>query len=283
MASVVMAILQVKPPLSIQAIRGFFKRKIEKGDGMPGDFTIGIIAVIIFLIILLLFQRRFKKITINEYEKGVKIHKGKMEVVGPGTYRYYAPSTHWEVFDMRQSFMQINGQELLSADQVSVKISLAVNYKITDPEDIMSNYEDYRGYLYTTIQLKLREVVSTIELDEILADRKNITARVKELLAGDKSLIGFSINAVELKDMMLSGEIKKAYAEVIKAKKEALVSLEKARGEMATLRSLANAAQMMKKNPELFKLRMIQMMESSTGNTFVIDTNQRIQEVTEEK
>jgi hypothetical protein len=78
---------------------------------------------------------------------------------------------------------------------------------------------------------------------------------------------------------MLSGEMKKVYAEAIKVKKEALISLEKARGEMATLRSLTNAAKMMEKNPELVKLRLIQTIEVSKGNTFIIDTNPQVKEV----
>jgi hypothetical protein len=77
---------------------------------------------------------------------------------------------------------------------------------------------------------------------------------------------------------MLSGEMKKVYAEAIKVKKETLISLEKARGGMATLRSLANAAKMMEKNPELVKLRLIQTIEVSKGNTFIIDTNPQVKE-----
>ena len=86
-----------------------------------------------------------------------------------------------------------------------------------------------------------------------------------------------------MKDIMLSSDMKKTFIEVIKAKKEALASLEKARGEMATLRSLANAAKMMEKNPELVKLRLIQTMDSSQGNTFIIDTNHQVKEASGEK
>jgi hypothetical protein len=79
---------------------------------------------------------------------------------------------------------------------------------------------------------------------------------------------------VRLKNLLVTviSDMKKTFVEVIKAKKEALASLEKARGEMATSRSLANAAKMMEKNPELVKLRLIQTIDSSQGNTFIIDT-----------
>ncbi|MED4228732.1 hypothetical protein [Neobacillus cucumis] len=77
--------------------------------------------------------------------------------------------------------------------------------------------------------------------------------------------------------------MKKVFTDAIKVRKEALNSLEKARGEMATLRSLANAAKMMEKNPELVKLRLIQTIESSQGNTFILDTNYQVKEVSGEK
>ena len=184
---------------------------------------------------------------------------------------------------MRPTILLINGQELLSADNVSVKISLAVKYQILDPKTVVMNYENFHEYLYTTVQLKIREVVSSIELDEILSNRKMINDKLRELIVEDLSLTGFTIMSVDIKDVMLSAELKRVFSEAIKAKKEALASLEKARGEMATLRSLANAAKMLEKNPDLFKLRLIQTIESSNGNTFVIDTNQQVKEANGDK
>jgi regulator of protease activity HflC (stomatin/prohibitin superfamily) len=247
-----------------------------------------IITIILVFIILILgriiVKRLISSVTIFDYEKGVRFHKGKFQdIVGAGKYTYLNSLTRLEVFDMRPSIIKINGQELLSADNVSVKISLAVKYEITDPQAIISRYENYHEYLYLSIQLKIREVISSIEMDEILINRKSINDRVKDLLFADDSLSGFLIHSVELKDIMLSADMKKVFAETVKVKKEALISLEKARGEMATLRSLANAAKMLEKNPDLMKLRLIQTMESSQGNTFIIDTIHHVREISEGK
>ncbi|RFU69987.1 slipin family protein [Bacillus sp. V59.32b] len=237
--------------------------------------------VIFWIVIVLLsiagiwsiVTKLFRSVTIFAFEKGVRFHNGTFkDVVGPGRYTYFTSRTRLEVFDMRPTVLQINGQELLSADHVGVKISLAVTYKVTDPQTLLSEYKDYDEYLYTTIQFKLREAISSLEMDEILNKRQSINDKVKELLINDTSLSGLSIRSVDLKDMMLSADLKKAFAEVIKAKKEALASLEKARGETATLRSLANAAKLIENNPELARLRLIQTIENSQGNTFVIDT-----------
>ena len=237
-------------------------------------FDIMIIALIIFSIFLLfiLTKRLIKTITIFQYERGIKFHKGKFkEVVGPGKYTYFTSTTHLEIFDMRPAILQLNGQELLTADNVSVKISLAVKYQILDPQALISEYQNFHDYLYMSVQFKLREVISLIEMDELLKSRQKINNDVRNLLLEDKSFIGFSIHSVDLKDIMFSAELKKVYSEVLKAKKEALSLLEKARGETATLRSLANTAKMLENNPELAQLRLIQTIEASQGNTFIID------------
>lgn len=241
--------------------------------------------VILFLFILsgfVIYSKFFTTRTIYEYERGVKFRKGKFsEFVEPGKYTYFNSVTRIDVFDLRPTILQMNGQEVLAADHVSVKINAAINYQIIDPKSLISQYENYSEYLYTTIQLKLREVISSMNLDDVLTNRKGISERVKDLVVDETTLAGLVVHSVAIKDIMLPAEMKKVFAEVIKAKQEARASLEKARGEMATLRSLANAAKMMEKNPELLKLRIIQTMDSSEGNTFIIDTNQQTKGGTE--
>ncbi|MFX3623608.1 MAG: slipin family protein [Ectobacillus sp.] len=222
-----------------------------------------------------IWNKLFSTYTIHEYERGVKFHKGKFSgLVGPGKYTYLNSAVRLEVFDMRSTILLLNGQELLSADNISVKVSLAVRYQIVDPQTLLSHHENFHNYLYMAAQLKIREVVSSLQIDEVLSNRKLINNRFRELMLEDGSLAGLVIQSADVKDIMVSAELKKVFAEALKAKKEALASLEKARGEIATLRSLANAAKMMEKNPELMKLRFIHVMESSQGNTFVVDTNQ---------
>ncbi|MBM7691556.1 regulator of protease activity HflC (stomatin/prohibitin superfamily) [Peribacillus deserti] len=212
--------------------------------------------------------------TIYEYERGIRFHKGKSshELIGPGRYTYFTAVTRMEVFDLRPAILQLTGQEVLTRDNLSVKFSLVVTYQILDPKAVLSQYENFKEYLYLTAQLRLREVISAIELDELLQSRQLINDRVKEILKDDQTLSAFSIISVDVKDIMLSAELKKIYSEAVKVKKETNAALEKARGEMAVLRSLANSAKLLEKNPELGRLRLIQTIESSQGNTFVINT-----------
>ncbi|CEG27108.1 slipin family protein [Bacillus sp. B-jedd] len=243
---------------------------------MLGNIMPIVILVLLALSAYIILSKMVTTLMVYEYERGVKFRKGKFsEVVGPGKYTYLNSVTRIDVFDLRPSIIQVNGQEVLTGDHVSVKISLTAQYQIIDPKELISRYENYSEHLYTTIQLKLREVISSMELDQVLANRQEINERVKDLVVDETTLAGLVVHSVELKDIMLPSDLKKAFAEALKAKKEAQASLEKARGEMATIRSLANAAKMMEKNPELLQLRLIQTMDSSQGNTFIIDTNQQ--------
>jgi regulator of protease activity HflC (stomatin/prohibitin superfamily) len=232
--------------------------------------VIGFVFIVVFAI-LSIIKKFFASVTVYEYERGVKFKYGAFqEIVGPGKHKYSPASTEITVFDMRPTIMQLNGQELLTADQLSVKISVAVNYQITDPQILISEYEDYEEHVYMNVQLKLRDVVSSLELDDLLSKRNEVNDSLQQLLI-DNTFAGLTILSVDIKDIMLSAELKKAFLEVIKAKKEAQSSLERARGEAATLRSLANTAKMLENNPELAKLRLMNTIENSKGNTFVVD------------
>ncbi|MGD6962324.1 slipin family protein [Fictibacillus phosphorivorans] len=232
--------------------------------------VIGFVFIVVFAI-LSIIKKFFASVTVYEYERGVKFKYGAFqELVGPGKHKYSPASTEIMVFDMRPTIMQLNGQELLTADQLSVKISVAVNYQITDPQILISEYEDYEEHVYMNVQLKLRDVVTSLELDDLLSKRNEVNESLQQLLV-DNAFAGLTILSVDIKDIMLSAELKKAFLEVIKAKKEAQSLLERARGEAATLRSLANTAKILENNPELAKLRLMNTIENSKGNTFVVD------------
>lgn len=109
--------------------------------------------------------------------------------------------------------------------------------------------------------------MATMELDEALDNRNSIAQAISLALKPD-FMPGLKVLTVEIKDLMLPADLKKVYADVVKARKEGQAALERARGEAATLRNLANTARMMEKNPELLKLRLIQTMESTQGNTY---------------
>jgi regulator of protease activity HflC (stomatin/prohibitin superfamily) len=93
---------------------------------------------------------------------------------------------------------------------------------------------------------------------------------MRTLAEPEVTALGLKLISVNLKDIMVSGDLKRSFAQVVKARKEGQASLERARGETAALRSLANAARMVQDSPELMQLRMLQTISESSGNTFVV-------------
>ena len=230
---------------------------------------------IIFIFIVtcyLIIRSKFKRVTIYEYQRGLKYSKGKFEkLLEPGQYRIYVDTTTITPVDIRPAFISITGQEVLSSDGVTLKVSLGVNYEIADPDTAINKVQSYYGALYLELQLALREIIGNEKIDDLLENRKAIGEKLMELASGKAEKLGLKLNSVELKDIMFPGELKKIFTQVLKAKKEGLAALEKARGETGALRNLSNAAKMLENNPGLMQLRIIQALGESSGNTLVLN------------
>jgi regulator of protease activity HflC (stomatin/prohibitin superfamily) len=154
---------------------------------------------------------------------------------------------------------------------------MTVTYKAVNPEQAENSAESYYDMLYASAQLALRTAVSRKSIEEILDKRGEISREVQEEIAEEAESIGLKVQLAEIKDVMFSGELKRIMNEVIKAKKEGQAALEKARGESAALRNLANAAKMLEGNPGLLNLRVLQAIanaSNASGNTFVMGVSQ---------
>ena len=152
---------------------------------------------------------------------------------------------------------------------MTLKVSLAVEYEITDPELAVNKVESADQALYLTLQLALREIVGGTNIDEVLARRDEFGPRLLEPGAERAEEVGLRLLRVEVRDIMFPGELKRIFAQVVQAQKEGQAALEKVRSETAALRGLANAARMVEGNPSL-QLRLLQQLGSSTGNTVVL-------------
>ncbi|MEM9976063.1 MAG: slipin family protein [Cyanobacteria bacterium P01_D01_bin.2] len=212
------------------------------------------------------------RITVFEYERGLKYIKGRFkQVLGPGQYWLWAlGSTTIRKVDMRSQYLSVPGQAMLTADGVGIKVSLMAVYTISDPVLAINQVSDYRQGLYMTVQNSLRQVISTVTMDNLLGNSQ-INQQLLEASTRGAALLGLQLTDLSIKDLMLPGELKKLYAQIVQARQEGLAQLERARGETAALRSLANAARLTNKNPALLQLRLLQAIEQSTGNTFNLD------------
>lgn len=212
-----------------------------------------------------------RRITVMEYEKGLRYVRGRFSsVLEPGQYWYMPVFTIIQKVDIRPQFVSITGQEVLSSDGVTLKVSLAANFEVADPYTAVNKVSNYREALYLELQLALRESVGAADIDTVLSSRAELSSRLLEMTAGKAKDLGLRLVTVRLKDIMFPGSLKEIFAQVVNARKEGQAALEKARGESAALRNLANAARMLEGNPNLMQLRLVQALGETGGNTMVL-------------
>jgi regulator of protease activity HflC (stomatin/prohibitin superfamily) len=151
-----------------------------------------------------------------------------------------------------------------------VKLSLAVQQRITDPVLATHSIDNYYMATYAAVQVALRETVGVMTTDDVLKRRDEIGAEVLRRSREPAAAVGVELVSVDLRDLMLPPQSKKLFAEVVEARQHGLAALEKARGETAALRSLSNAARMVEASPSLLQLRLLQQLESTSGNTVLL-------------
>ena len=124
--------------------------------------------------------------------------------------------------------------------------------------------------MYLELQLGLRDAVAAGTVEEVFAARSKIGPAVLERTASSLARMGVELLSVEVRDLMVPGELKRLFAGVVAARKEGEASLERVRAETASLRGLANAGRMVEDNPGLLQLRLLQQVGGSTGNTVLL-------------
>jgi regulator of protease activity HflC (stomatin/prohibitin superfamily) len=233
---------------------------------------IGPLVLLALIVVVVLLVRVFVRVvTVHDYERGLRYRSGRFTgLVDPGSHVVIRPINEVRVIDGRPGFILVEGQEVLTADGVPLKVSLAARYVVGDPVAAITNDQDFLRALHVELQLGLRDALSAGSVDEILGSRAKIGPAVMERTASSLARIGIELLGVEVRDIMVPGELKRLFAGVVAARKEGEASLERVRAETAALRSLANAGRLIEDNPGLLQLRMLQQVGGSTGNTVVV-------------
>ncbi len=241
-------------------------RRIRKGSPMQYLAP----SVVLIAVLVLLVKYGLRRITVLEYEKGLMYSQGKFsKTLEPGQYWYTPFLTIVQKLDLRPRFVSITGQEVLSSDGVTLKISLAAHYEITDPVAATNKAQNFQDALYLELQIALRKIVGAADIDSVLKSRSEFSKKLMEMTETKARSLGLKLISVHVKDILFPGKLKEVFAQVVSARKEGLAILEKARGETAALRSLANAAKMIEANPHLIQLRLVQSLGQSSGNSLV--------------
>ena len=214
--------------------------------------------------------RRGRREAVNQWEKGLLFRNGALlRTLGPGAYRYWGSGYVLRRVDVRPWILQVPTQEVPTADGVTVKVTVAGRVRVVDPLAYVTANQDPASALYLAVQVALRELVAQATVEDLVAGRADAGGRLLEGVRGVDEL-GVAVEQLELKDIVLPADLKRAQAQVLIARAEGLAALERARGETAALRNLANAARMCAEQPALLQLRLLQQLATGPGHTVVI-------------
>jgi len=220
------------------------------------------------------FWSRFRHaFIVTEGAAGLLYHEGRLGGnLESGRHIRWGRNFRLVLIETRKTLLQVPGQEVLSADNVGVKLSVVLTLQIVDPAKSVQAADNYAAHIYSATQAAVRTAVSGVTMNALLSQRVAIGAQLRDLIVPQAESVGVQVHAVEVRDVMLPGELRKAFSEVLKAKQEGQAALERARGESAALRNLANAARLIESQPALATLRFLQMLEASdAGRTVVMN------------
>jgi regulator of protease activity HflC (stomatin/prohibitin superfamily) len=211
---------------------------------------------------------------VHEGFTGLLFHEGKLtDTLPAGRHIRWGRNYRLASVDTRRTLLQVPGQEVLSADNLGIKLSLALTVQIADATRSALATDSYVAHIYSATQTAVRAVVAGLTLEALLTQRVAIGAQVRELVAPQAQFVGVEIHTLEVRDVMLPGELRKAYNDVITARQQGQAALERARGESAALRNLANAARLIAGQPALATLRFLQTLESSKATQTLVMNN----------
>jgi regulator of protease activity HflC (stomatin/prohibitin superfamily) len=220
----------------------------------------GIGAPITFLIIILAAIISGVKV-LKEYERGVVFRLGRMVGArGPGLV-YIIPGIEKMVkMDLRTVTMDIPPQDVITRDNVSVKVNAVLYFRVLDPNLAVREVENYLFATSQLAQVTLRSVCGQGELDELLAEREKINTRIQDILDKQTDPWGIKVVLVELKHIDLPQEMQRAMAKQAEAERERRAKVIHADGEFQASQKLLDAAEVMSKQPMALQLRFLQSL-----------------------
>ncbi|MGA9761613.1 MAG: slipin family protein [Gaiellaceae bacterium] len=227
-------------------------------------------ALVLWFVLYRVTRALIETVTVFEGHSALRYRNGRfVKTLGPGRYRVYRRTTRLELVDLRPSILTVSGQEIVTSDGATLKLTLAAVYRVTDPKLARNEQQSFEELLYLDLQLVLRSLVAQKTVDELLESRGSLGDELTKVVAAKAQRLGVELLSADLKDISLPGELRSAFAQSLQARKAGQAALERARGESAALRSLANAAKAIADRPELMQLRLLQQMEALSGNTLV--------------
>jgi regulator of protease activity HflC (stomatin/prohibitin superfamily) len=225
---------------------------------MFGGLSAGTLAVLVLVAIFLL---NWLKI-LNEYERGVVFRLGNLlpKPKGPGLVLVISPIDRMVKVSLRLVALDVPPQDIITRDNVSVKVNAVVFFRVVDPIKAVVEVENF---LYATSQLAqttLRSVLGQAELDDLLAERDRLNLKLQDILDRHTDPWGIKVTSVEVKHVDLPTEMQRALAKQAEAEREKRAKVIHAEGEFQAAAQLANAAKIVGQHPLGMQLRYLQTL-----------------------
>ncbi|WP_461137693.1 slipin family protein [Spirosoma pomorum] len=202
--------------------------------------------------------------TVEAHERGVLFIDEKFnQILTPGTYYWWKNSIPIQVqkVDTRQQQMEVSGQEMLTKDKASLRLSFYLQYQVEDVTKALVENREYDKQLYVAVQLALREYVGGMTLDELLDRKSELAAFVLNATAEKVDRLGVELRGGGVRDIILPGDMRDIMNQVLMAEKKAQANSIMRREETASTRSLLNTAKVMEDNEMLWKLKEMEYVE----------------------
>jgi regulator of protease activity HflC (stomatin/prohibitin superfamily) len=226
--------------------------------------------VIVFFFLILLFN--WIKV-LREYERGVIFRLGRVlgSAKGPGLIIVLWPIDVLVRVSLRTIVLDVPPQDVITKDNVSVKVNAVVYYRVIEPKKAIIEVKDYQYATSQLSQTTLRSVLGQVELDELLSERDKLNAKLQSIIDDHTDPWGIKVSMVEIKYVDLPQEMQRAMAKQAEAERERRAKVIHADGEFEASKKLLMAANKMAENPITVQLRYLQtMMDISADNSSTI-------------
>ena len=231
------------------------------------DYLFWFIVIVIVIILLRSI------VQIDEYERGVKFSKGKFsKIMQPGWNLVLPIFESYKKIDIRTKVVDVPEQDVITKDNVSVRINAVIYYKIFDASKAILEVENFYYAVSQLAQTTMRNVVGSVSLNELLGEREKISVEICKIIDEATDPWGIKVENVELKDVSLPEEMKRVIARAAEAEREKEAILTKAKGEVEASKNLAIAAETMSSTPGALHLRTLSTINdisSDQSNTII--------------
>jgi regulator of protease activity HflC (stomatin/prohibitin superfamily) len=225
-------------------------------------FSFGFGALLV-VVILVVWSLRI----LREYERGVVFQLGRFWAVkGPGLFVLIPVIQQMVKMDLRTVVLDVPPQDVISRDNVSVKVNAVVYFRVVDPQKAVIQVADFLTATNLLAQTTLRAVLGKHELDEMLAEREQLNLDIQKTLDAQTEAWGIKVSTVEIKDVDLNETMVRAIARQAEAERERRAKVIHAEGELQALEKLLQAAQMLGQKTEAMQLRYLQTLTQIAGD-----------------